>query len=273
MVNSFTMIRYFKVYRAQFRTTITIQLQYRVALIIWLIGLVLQPIIYLVVWSTVATSTGGSVGGYRRSDFAAYFIVLMLVNHITFSWVIYGMDARIRQGAFSPLLLRPVHPIHADLSENMTYKLLTLVVMVPATVALTLVFRPTLHPAPWAVAVFVPALALAFALRFLLEWTISMVAFWVSRMNAIDQMYYVAVLFLSGQVAPLTLFPLPIRLLAAVLPFRWMVAFPVELLLGRVTPVAAVQGFAIQVAWIAAILGVFVVTWRRGVARYSAVGT
>jgi ABC-2 type transport system permease protein len=266
-------IRYAKVYRAQFRTTITIQLQYRVSLIIWLIGLVLQPVIYLVVWSTVASSSGGNVGGYHRSDFAAYFIVLMLVNHMTFSWVIYGMDARIRQGSFSPLLLRPVHPIHADISENMTYKLLTFVVMVPATVVLVLVFRPTLHPQPWEAAAFVPALLLAFVLRFLLEWTISMVAFWVSRMSAIDQMYYVAMLFLSGQVAPLSLFPVPVRIVASALPFRWVVSFPVELLLGRLTLTATLQGFAIQGAWIVAVFGLFTVMWRKGIARYSAVGT
>lgn len=267
------MIRYARVYRAQFRTTISIQLQYRVALLIWLIGLVLQPVIYLVVWSTVASSSGGNVGGYQRSDFAAYFIILMLVNHLTFSWVIYGMDARIRQGAFSPLLLRPVHPIHADISENVTYKLLTFVVMVPATIVLVLVFRPTLHPQPWAVAAFVPVLALAFCLRFLVEWTISMVAFWVSRMNAIDQMYYVAMLFLSGQVAPLTLFPAPVRVVASALPFRWMVSFPVELLLGRLSVMATLQGIAIQGAWIVAFFGIFAVMWRKGVARYSAVGT
>jgi ABC-2 type transport system permease protein len=267
------MIRYAKVYRAQFRTTMTIQLQYRVALVIWLIGLVLQPVIYLVVWSTVASSSGGDVGGYTRSDFAAYFIVLMVVNHLTFSWVIYGMDERIRRGSFSPLLLRPVHPIHADISENVSYKLLTFVVMVPATIVLVLVFRPTLHPQSWAVIAFIPALLLAFALRFLVEWTISMVAFWVSRMSAIDQMYYVAVLFLSGQVAPLTLFPAPVRIAASALPFRWMVSFPVELLLGRLSLTATLQGFGIQAAWIVAVFCLFTVMWRRGVARYSAVGT
>jgi ABC-2 type transport system permease protein len=261
------------VYRAQFRNTIAIQLQYRVALVIWLIGLILQPVIYLVVWSTVAQSSGGSVGGYGRSDFAAYFIVLMLVNHVTFTWVIYGMDQRVRQGTFSPVLLRPVHPIHADVSDNLTYKFITLSVMVPATIALVVVFRPSLHPAPWAVVAFVPALLLAYLIRFLLEWTISICAFWVSRMTAIDQMYYVALLFLSGQVAPLTLFPTPIQIVAGALPFRWMLSFPVELLLGRVGPIATLQGLAIQIAWLAVILVLFKVVWRRGVARYSAVGT
>jgi ABC-2 type transport system permease protein len=52
-----------------------------------------------------------------------------------------------------------------------------------------------------------------------------------------------------------------------------MVSFPVELLLGRLTITATLQGFGIQVAWIIAVSGLFAVMWRKGIARYSAVGT
>jgi ABC-2 type transport system permease protein len=74
-------------YRAQFRTTIAEQLQYRGGLVIWTIGLVLEPVIYLAVWSTVANSQGGAVNGYGASDFAAYFLVALVVNQATFTWM------------------------------------------------------------------------------------------------------------------------------------------------------------------------------------------
>jgi ABC-2 type transport system permease protein len=267
------MKRVWNVYRAQFRTWAAVQLQYRVALVIWLIGMVLEPVVYLVVWTTVARSGGGQVGSYRTSDFAAYFIVLMLVNHATFTWIIYGIEMRVRQGTLSPLLLRPIHPIHADLAENLTYKTLTLSVMLPAAVVLALVFHPSLHPAPWAVAAFPAVLVLAIALRFVVEWTVSLVGFWTTRMGAIDQMYYVSVLFLSGQVAPLALFPPQIRTLATLLPFRWMVAFPVELLLGRLEPREVLTGCLMQVGWLALGLVLLAGAWRIGVRRYSAVGS
>jgi ABC-2 type transport system permease protein len=51
------------------------------------------------------------------------------------------------------------------------------------------------------------------------------------------------------------------------------VSFPVELLLGRLTLTATLQGLAIQGAWIVAVFGLFTVMWRKGIARYSAVGT
>jgi viologen exporter family transport system permease protein len=259
-------------YRAYFGTQIAIQLQYRAALAIWLIGLVLEPVIYLVVWTTVAESSGGRVGDYARGDFAAYFIVLMVVNHLTFTWVFYEFEWRIRQGMFSPLLLRPIHPIHHDIASNLAFKLLTLAVILPTTVALVLLFDPIFEPPAWAVAAFVPALLLAFALRFLVEWTLAMAAFWLTRVSAVNQMYYLALMFLSGQIAPLSLFPEWLQALATLLPFRWMVAFPVELLLGRLSPDEALAGFAAQALWIALGFGLLTLAWRAGIRRYSAVG-
>ena len=47
------------IYPVLFRTDIAVQFQYRAAMVIWLIGLVVQPIVYLVVWLTVAASQGG----------------------------------------------------------------------------------------------------------------------------------------------------------------------------------------------------------------------
>ena len=263
----------FEAYRAEFRTTLVVQLQYRAALIIWLIGLVLEPLIYLVVWSTVARSSGGRVGGFAPEDFAAYYIVLMLVNHITFTWIMWEYDYRIRQGSFSAMLLRPIHPIHADIADNLSYKIITLSVVIPTAAALALAFHPALHPAPWAVAAFIPALVLAFAVRFLFEWTLALAAFWTTRVTAINQMYFVAMLFLSGQIAPLALLPAPIQTVAALLPFRWFLAFPVELLLGRLTPAEALVGFAAQGVWLGLSLGLLRLTWRAGVRRYSAGGS
>ena len=259
-------------YRTQIKIALMLNFQYRAAMVIWLIGLVLEPLIYLMVWATVTRTQGGSVGGYGAADFAAYFIVVMLVNHATFTWI-YGLfEVRIRNGEFSPLLLRPTHPIHKDIAENIAYKLFTLLTLFPAALVLALVFRPALRPDWWMIAAFVPALALAAALRFLQDWTFGLVGFWTTRTSALAQTYHVLTLFLSGQVAPLDLFPAPIQTLANVLPFRWSVAFPVELLLHRVSPRDALLGFAMQALWFGIILLLFQRAWRASVRRYGAVG-
>jgi ABC-2 type transport system permease protein len=261
-----------ELYVQQFKTTLAMMFQYRASLFIWMIGQVLEPLVYLIVWSVVSQTSGGSVGGYTTRDFAAYFIVLMLVNQFTYTWIMYEFEYRVRQGALSFALLKPVHPIHSDIADNVSSKLITLPIMILIAAGLTVFFHASISPAPWSVALFIPVLLLAFLVRFFLEWTLALAAFWTTRVGAINQTYFVLMLFLSGQIAPLTLLPAPVQVVAGILPFRWLIGFPVELLLGRLTLAEALTGLGAQFAWLLISFILLRIVWRAGVRIYSAVG-
>jgi ABC-2 type transport system permease protein len=260
------------VYAAKFRAEFALQLAYRGAIVIWMLGLLLEPIVYLVVWTTVARSQGGAVGGFAIGDFAAYFTILMIVNQLTFTWHFFFFEWRVRNGFFSPVLLRPVHPIHNDVAENLTFKALTFTVVGPVAIILVLAFGATFRTETWQALAFIPALGLAMVLRFIVEWTLAMAAFWITRTQALNEAYFVAMLFLSGQVAPLVLFPQVVQTIAFLLPFRWMISFPVETALGRLGPADVAVGYMAQLAWIGIALLVLRTAWRGGIRRYSAVG-
>jgi len=259
-------------YTQQFKTTLATMVAYRASLLIWMLGQVLEPLVYLIVWSIVSNSSGGSIGGYATSQFAAYFLLLMLVNQVTYTWIMYEFEYRIRKGLLSIALLKPVHPIHSDIANNLSSKLITTPFMILVALALVPVFHPSLPLVPWAIVLFFPALLLAFAIRFLLEWTLAQSAFWTTRVGAVNQVYFVLMLFLSGQFAPLTLLPFPVQVAAYVLPFRWIIAFPIELVSGRLTLNEAFIGLGAQAAWLLASYFLFRIVWRAGVKIYAAVG-
>lgn len=259
-------------YRAQIKTSMAVQLQYRVAMAIWMIELVLQPVIYLVVWTTVARSSGGQVGGYTAPDFAAYYIVLMIVGHITLIWHMWEYEYLIRQGILSTRLLRPIHPIHEDASQNIAYKLLMLMVLVPSVLLCIVLFQPAFTAPPSSLLVFIPAALLAGILSFIVGWIVAMAAFWTTRIMAINQLYFVGMFFFSGQIAPLELLPSFVQSIAGVLPFKWMIGFPVEVMLGRLSGDAVANGFIAQLIWIGAGILVLRLIWGAGVKRFGAVG-
>lgn len=263
---------YLDIYSTQLRTQLAVQLQYRVAMLIWLIGMVVQPVVYLVVWSTVAEHQGGEVGGFTANEFAAYYILYMIVNHATFTWIMWNYEYYVRDGTLAGLLLRPIHPIHQDIADNLAYKALTLVVVLPVALLLAWVFDAHFNWQWWSVPLFFLALLLAGLLRILSEWTLAMAAFWTTRVGAINQIYFVIMTFSSGSLAPLALFPQVIQQAAYLLPFRWMISFPLELALGRLTPQQAFTGLAVQLIWIGLILLLLNGIWRIGVRRFSAVG-
>jgi ABC-2 type transport system permease protein len=262
-----------EVYAAQLKTSLAVQFQYRMSLAIWMIGRVIQPLIYLVVWTTIARTRGGAVNGYGEGDFAAYFIMQMVVSQATFSWIMWEYDYTIRTGQFNFKLLRPIHPIHADVADNLAYKLLTLAILIPAVFLLAWLFPPTFTPQFWSLIAGVLAIGLAFVVRFTIEWTLAMSALWTSRVSAINQTYDVTLIFLSGSFAPLAVMPHSVQVLANYLPFRWLIAFPIELTLGRLSPQEALFGFAMQLAWLVFALMALTFVWRAGVKQYSAVGS
>lgn len=258
-------------YRRQFASALAANLAYRGAVAIWVLTSIISPLVFIVVWRTVAGS--GSTGGYDANQFVAYFLVMMVVDHLTFIWHMWEFEYRIRNGTFSPLLLRPVHPIHHDVCENVSYKLVGLVGILPAAVVLGAVFRADLSGTTVAsVLAFLPALVLAMVLRFVVEWCVALAAFWLTKVSALNTVFFSLFTFLGGQFAPLAVLPGWMQTLASWTPFPWTLAFPVEVLLGRRRGGELLLGYGAQLVWIAVALIVLCVLWVRATRRYSAVG-
>ena len=266
-------MKYFiNLYRQQFRVTFASMFQYRAALLIWMIWQVSEPLVLLIVWSVVATASGGSVGGYSAAGFASYYVMYMIVNQLTYTWIMYEFEYRIREGALSAKLLRPVHPIHSDIADNISSKMISFPVMLAAATVIALFFHASFSFQPWALLLSIPAIMLAFVTRFLIEWTLSLAAFWTTRVGAVNQTYFTLVLLFSGQLAPLSLMPAPVQIAGQILPFYWMIGFPVRLLLGQLSVSEAILGIGIQIIWAAAAFVLVRIVWRAGVKIYSAVG-
>jgi ABC-2 type transport system permease protein len=263
---------YLDFYLTAMRVAIATQFQYRVANYFYLIGMVAEPVIYLVVWSTIARQQGGEVGGFTPGQFAAYYIVWTLVRNMNIIFTPYGWEWRIRTGELSGMLLHPIHPIHNDLGFFAGWKFVVIVLWLPIALVLSLLFRPELDPRPIDVAVFAIAIWGAYLIRSVNYWILGMVTFWTTRVGPIFELVLTAELLLSGRLVPLSLMPDWAQALADVLPFKWTFGFPIEALVGRLPVAELLGGLAMQALWIAiGAIGVRVV-WRFAIRRYGAVG-
>lgn len=259
-------------YRVVMRTAVVEQFQYRAANYGYMLGMVAEPVIYLVVWTTVAEAQGGEVGGLTPGDLAAYYIVWTLVRNMNIVFTPYGWEQRIRRGDLSGMLLRPVHPLHYDIAYFAGWKLVVIVLWLPIAALLAVAFRPAFDVSPLDAAVFFVAIWGAYLIRTLLLWLLGMITFWTTRVSALYQLFFTAELLLSGRLVPLALMPAWVVMLADALPFRWTFGFPIEVLAADLSPAELGRGLATQGLWIAVGAGLVAVVWRFAVRRYSAVG-
>lgn len=262
---------YVRLYLSLARTEIAAQFQYRVSNYMYMIGMIIEPVIYLVVWSSIAEQQGGEVGGYTPETFAAYYIVWTLVRNMNIVFTPFGWEERIREGMLSAHLVRPIHPIHYDLGSFAGWKVVVIVLWLPIAAILTLVFRPDLDPSAAQVVTFAIAIWGAYLIRSLLLWMLGMMTFWTTRVSAIFEAYFAAELLLSGRLVPVSLMPDWVQTVASFLPFESCFGFPITALVGPITDAELVEGLVRQAIWIA--IGVFGVAlmWKRAVVRYTAV--
>jgi ABC-2 type transport system permease protein len=113
---------------------------------------------------------------------------------------------------------------------------------------------------------------LGFAIGFFLDATITSLAFWTTRVFSISEFFTAVAILFSGQFVPLSLMPPVIQALAHILPFQFMRYFPVQIILNQLPPDVIARNYALGVGWLIVLAALFLVVWRAGLKRFSAVG-
>ena len=259
---------YWDFYVTTARVAIAEQFQYRVANYFYMLGMVAEPVIYLVVWSSVARSSGGAVNGITAGEFAAYYIAWTLVRNMNIVFGAPFWEWRIREGQLSGQLLRPLHPLHYDVAYFAGWKVVVIALWLPIAAVLSAIFHPTLHPSALEICVFVVAIWGAYLLRTMVQSTIGMLNFWTTRGAAAFDLYMTMELLLSGRLVPLKLMPGWVQTLANFLPFKWTFGFPIESLVGDLSTRSLLAGLAAQALWVCIGLFLFRFAWRGAITRF-----
>lgn len=266
------MRRHADFYRAAAALDFKSSIQYRWPTILGMVALLTEPVVYLIVWTSVAELNGGTVGGLTLGQVSAYYVVWMLVRNLTAGYAPDVWQRRFREGTLADLMLRPVHPVHADIAGGFGFNLPRAVISIPLTAVLILVFRPDLSPRPVEVVVFVGSIVAAYVLRSVAFGIVGTIGFWTTRVDASSRLYMAAELLLSGRLVPIVFFPAWLATIAAWLPFRYTFGFPIEVLTTSMSNEQLLAGLARQIGWIVVLSLTLAGTWRIASRRFDAVG-
>ncbi|HKC60891.1 MAG TPA: ABC-2 family transporter protein [Myxococcales bacterium] len=258
-----------RAYPALLRTGFAAAVAYRAEFVIWMFS-TNMPLIMLALWAAVARS--GPVGAYTQRGFAAYYLSTLLVRLLTGSWVVWELTMEIRQGDLAMRLLRPLHPLIAYSAENLAAVPLRGIVAIPVVSILLWTARGQLGHDPILWLLLMPALLGAWLLTFLVMALIGTLALYLESATSLFEAWLGISAVLSGYLVPLDLFPQAVQRIALVLPFRFLLSFPVELMLGKHGRGEALALLGGQWLYVAFALLATNLVWRAGLRRFSAYG-
>jgi ABC-2 type transport system permease protein len=245
---------------------------YRAEFIVWMLTSTM-PLVMLALWTSVAAEGGGAFGQFTSTAFVAYYLTTLMVRNLTGNWVLWQINDEIRRGVLSMRLLRPMHPFWTYGASHFSSVPLRVVVVLPFAVVLAVSSaRSQLTGDPAMIALFCAAVLGAWVLTFLVLATLGCLCFFIEKSMSMFEIYMGVFAIFSGYLIPLPLLPAWVRDIAQWLPFRYMLAFPVETLNGWYTRAEALRLLGLQAGYIAVMLALSLALWRTGVRRFEAYG-
>jgi ABC-2 type transport system permease protein len=243
---------------------------YRAEMFVWVLSTTM-PLVMLALWNAVARE--GPVAGYGRPEFTAYFLATFIVRQLTGCWVFWEMNFEIKNGTLAMRLLRPVEPVWSYAAESLAAMPMRILVSLPvAGVALAAVGSRHLAHDPLLWGLWLCAIFGAWLLTLLINVIVGCAAFFLESSLKVMDAWLVLFFVFSGYLIPIDLFPPRVKAFADVLPFRYQIGLPVEIMTAAHPPAVAAVLLARQWAWVLAASIAALWMWRQGLKRFAAYG-
>jgi ABC-2 type transport system permease protein len=211
---------------------------------------------YLIAYVTVAVfRQRPAIGGYDVTDAVTFTFVTQGLLMVVGMFGDTEMAERVRTGDVAVDLSRPYdfQGWWAATSAGRTVFFAAFRSLPPFLFG-SVAFHLRLPAEPWVWPAFVLSAALAAAIGFAWGFLLQLSVFWVLDVRGPLQIGWITANVLSGMLAPLVLLPDGLERVVRLLPFASLIQVPVEVFLGKSRGLDLVGAYALQVAWVVALV-------------------
>ena len=261
-------------YLALFRLGIRRMTEYKVNFFGRFARLPVELLMFYFVWKIIFEASGAAeLGGMSFEIFIVYammtrFLFISMPNQ-RITWEI---EDAISSGSLSYTLTKPFgfmrYMFFNYSSEFFIYGI--------ATTALFVIFSAITgwyilsSPLYWAL--FLVSYILSIMLNFFMYFSIGMITFWTEGIWGVIRTVSILRAFLSGEMLPLTLFPLGFQAVLSYLPFKYLLFTSMFTYLQKYTVQQALLQIGFQAAWIAAFMLLIMMTISKGLKKFNSQG-
>lgn len=250
-------------------------LEYRSRSFIWFLIALFNPLLLLLFWKGAATKGGVLLGGWTVSSISSYYFLLIIAGSLLTAHVeedISQLD--IQQGGLSKYLVRPFSYYWMKFLEELPYRLLQGIFGVIVCILFVVLFKNVLIVTSDFFTLIASLFVICFAyfLSFTFKMIVGLLGFWFVDLGGFYQLVEITLLIFAGYLMPLEFFPNTLSHIASVLPFSYMIYFPVVAIIGKLSVLELLQAVSMQILWLFVFIAIYQVVWRLGRKKFTALG-
>jgi len=242
--------------------------------LIWFIISLTNPLSLILFWK--GASNGGNLGlGWTFSSLTTYYLLLALANAFLTSHIEEEVSFYdIKQGDLVRYLIRPFSYYWIKFIEEIPYRLLQgtygLILLLIFIILFSHLVRINLTVL--IIALGLMSAILAFFISFTFKMIIGLLAFWFKDIRGLYNLVDIVTIVFAGYVVPLEFFPSTLKNVSYLLPFAYMIYYPVIIIQGKLLLWEILRIVGIQFLYLSLFLVIQRLLWKKGIKEFTAIG-
>lgn len=232
-------------------------------------------IVQCFLWTAIFKSSSNPViYGYTYPQMIAYSIMAGLVAKIVATGFEWEIAEDIKNGGLNKFIIQPIGYFYYRICCFFGRKALQLVVLFILSLAglmfCNIVLGLRLEVSR--IILFLPFVFLAMVLNFMIYYCLSSLAFIMAEVWGVFIAAGQGILMLSGGIFPLDVFGEKVSAILSLLPFQYIIFYPVNIVNGKLSFEEVINGAIIQITWIFIMIILSKLCWKSGMKKYVAIG-
>ncbi len=265
-----------KKYWAIFSISFQQEFVYKANFIMWRVRNVIQILITYFLWISVFQDPQTTILGYNQASILTYVFGIILIRSLVFSARSVDVPGEISEGSLTNYLVKPLKYFQYWFVRDASSKALNFLFSIVEFAILYFIFRPSLvfQSDFLYIFLFLVSLLIANYLIFVIRFLVTSITFWIAEMGWGGQFLFMVVIteFLSGSVFPLDIFPIIWQKAFYLTPFPYLIFFPLQVYLGKISLPVILNGIFVSVMWSIVLSYALKYIWRKGLKVYGAEG-
>lgn len=242
----------------------------------WRVRNVIQILINYFLWSAIFIDTSVNIFGYNRESILTYIFGTLIVRALVLSARAMDIAGDVSSGDLSNYLVRPLNYFKYWFTRDLSSKALNLSFAAFEFTILFWILRPTLYlqTDPKIILMFIFSIIVAIIIYFALIVMVSSIPFWAPELGWGGHFIVTVIIveFLSGSLFPIDILPSSIQKFVMMTPFPYMIFFPIQIYIGKISTAMFLQGAYVSLLWAVALWYLMKFIWNRGLKVYQAFG-
>jgi ABC-2 type transport system permease protein len=215
-----------------------------------------------------------SVLGYEREQLLTYVLMAALLRALVLGAVSDYLPSEIAKGKLSDVLLRPISHMGYWAAQDAASKSVNVIsAAIELTIFALLVRTPFYLPAhalTW-LGFFLTVIG-GMVMYFQMSYLLGTLGFWTAQSWGPRFCFEILLEFCGGAYFPIDFLPQTIQRIVSLLPFPYLVFYPLRIYLERGSLLTIGHCLMMQAFWIVVLSVLVRVLWRRGLRQYAAEG-